>query len=42
MFYIVWNLVKSFGKDRGEILLNQNNKQTLRENDVYTLTSKDH
>ena len=35
-------LVNSFGKDRGEILLNQNNKQTLRENDVFILASKDH
>ena len=25
----------SFGKDCGEILLNKNNKQTLRESDVY-------
>ena len=37
-------LFNLFGKDRGEILLNQNNKQTLRENDVYihVLASKDH
>ena len=31
MFEIVWNLVNSFGKDRGEVLLNQNNKQTLQQ-----------
>ena len=37
----VCNLFNSFGKDRGEILLNQNNKQTLREN-VHILASKDH
>ena len=30
MLNIVYNLVNLFGKDRGEILLNQNNKQTLR------------
>ena len=42
MLNIVCNLVNSFGKDRGEILLNQNNKQTLRENFVYILASKDH
>ena len=34
MFNIVRILINSFGKDRGEILLNQNNKQTFRENDV--------
>ena len=33
-------LVNSFGKDRGEILLNQNNKQTLWENVVFILSSK--
>ena len=42
MFNIVCNLVNSFRKDRGETLLIQNNKETLRENDVYTLASKDH
>ena len=42
MFNIVWTQVKSFGKDRGEFLLIQNNKQTLWENDVYILASKDH
>ena len=33
--------VNSFGKDRGDILLIQINKQTW-ENDVYILASKDH
>ena len=32
---IAWTQVNSFGKDRGEFLLNQNKKQTLLENDVY-------
>ena len=42
MFNIVSIQVNSFGKDRGEFLLIQNNKQILRENDVYILASKDH
>ena len=42
MFNIVWTRVNWFGKDRGEFLFIQNNKQTLRENDVYILASKDH
>ena len=32
----------TFSETRGEMLLNQNNKQTLRENDVFILASKDH
>ena len=42
MFNIVWTQVNSFRKDRGEFLLIRNNKQTLRENDVNKLASKDH
>ena len=34
MCNIVWYFVKSFGKDRGEILMNQNNNHALRENEV--------
>ena len=42
MFNIVCTQVNLFGIDRVEFLLIQNNKQTLRENDVYILASKDH
>ena len=42
MFNIVWTQVNLLGKDRGEFLLIQNNKQTLQENAVYILASKDH
>ena len=42
MFNIVCTQVNSFGKDRGEFLLIQSNKQTLRENEAYILASKDH
>ena len=42
MLNIVRDSDNSFGKDSGEILLNQNNKQTLQENNVCILGSKDH